>query len=243
MAKLSRNAPCWCGSEKKYKHCHYPQVASGKDIIDSLFKEETIVPSFEEFQKIMNMPKQDSSIDEVFEKIIEIDRQKEENSRPKPSQQIFDKSNLLSVEKRKSIIDISAKYIDENWSGRSDMCLQFAILVKNILKKEGIKSRIIEGDAKYYYQDSDFSWNHYWLVTENSELIDCNIDSLPENPYCPKGLIPKNYWGPLNSIPDDRGYSEKKEFTDKDEELLEKHDEESFIWKMKSIQDYEEIWS
>lgn len=20
---LSRNAPCWCGSEKKYKHCHF----------------------------------------------------------------------------------------------------------------------------------------------------------------------------------------------------------------------------
>jgi len=22
--KLGRNDPCWCGSKKKYKHCHYP---------------------------------------------------------------------------------------------------------------------------------------------------------------------------------------------------------------------------
>jgi len=21
--ELGRNAPCWCGSDKKYKHCHY----------------------------------------------------------------------------------------------------------------------------------------------------------------------------------------------------------------------------
>lgn len=27
-AKLSRNDPCWCGSGKKWKKCHYPQVAS-----------------------------------------------------------------------------------------------------------------------------------------------------------------------------------------------------------------------
>lgn len=20
---MSRNAPCWCGSDKKYKHCHF----------------------------------------------------------------------------------------------------------------------------------------------------------------------------------------------------------------------------
>lgn len=25
--KLGRNAPCWCGSGKKYKKCHYPQLA------------------------------------------------------------------------------------------------------------------------------------------------------------------------------------------------------------------------
>jgi len=25
--KLGRNDPCWCGSGKKYKHCHYPELA------------------------------------------------------------------------------------------------------------------------------------------------------------------------------------------------------------------------
>jgi uncharacterized protein YecA (UPF0149 family) len=24
--KLGRNDPCWCGSGKKWKHCHYPQL-------------------------------------------------------------------------------------------------------------------------------------------------------------------------------------------------------------------------
>ncbi|MEI7501740.1 MAG: SEC-C domain-containing protein [Paludibacter sp.] len=243
MGKLSRNAPCWCGSEEKYKYCHYPQVASEKDVIDSLFKEKTPEPSFEEFQKIMNMPKAYFSIDEAYEKISGISKQRETNSRHKPSQKIIDISNLLSIEKRKSIIDISAQYVDNNWCGRSEMCLQFAILVKNLLRKEGIKSKIIEGKATYFYQDSNFSWNHFWLVTENSELIDCNIDSLPENPYCTEVLMAKNYWGPLNSIPEDREYSEKKEFTENDEEMLEKQDDESLTWKKNSIKDYEDIWS
>jgi SEC-C motif len=28
MAKFGRNHPCWCGSRKKYKHCHYPRLPS-----------------------------------------------------------------------------------------------------------------------------------------------------------------------------------------------------------------------
>ncbi|MBU3978861.1 SEC-C domain-containing protein, partial [Patescibacteria group bacterium] len=26
QAKLGRNDPCWCGSGKKFKKCHYPQL-------------------------------------------------------------------------------------------------------------------------------------------------------------------------------------------------------------------------
>jgi preprotein translocase subunit SecA len=26
--KIGRNDPCWCGSGKKYKKCHYPQLPS-----------------------------------------------------------------------------------------------------------------------------------------------------------------------------------------------------------------------
>jgi preprotein translocase subunit SecA len=29
--KLGRNDPCWCGSGKKWKHCHYPQKARKYD--------------------------------------------------------------------------------------------------------------------------------------------------------------------------------------------------------------------
>jgi len=24
--KIGRNDPCWCGSGKKWKHCHYPKL-------------------------------------------------------------------------------------------------------------------------------------------------------------------------------------------------------------------------
>jgi preprotein translocase subunit SecA len=24
--KIGRNDPCWCGSGKKFKHCHYPKL-------------------------------------------------------------------------------------------------------------------------------------------------------------------------------------------------------------------------
>src|SRR5690348_3199141 len=27
--KISRNDPCWCGSGKKWKKCHYPQLPQG----------------------------------------------------------------------------------------------------------------------------------------------------------------------------------------------------------------------
>jgi uncharacterized protein YchJ len=26
--KLGRNDPCWCGSGKKWKHCHYPKLSN-----------------------------------------------------------------------------------------------------------------------------------------------------------------------------------------------------------------------
>jgi hypothetical protein len=29
MPKIGRNEPCWCGSGKKYKHCHMRLDASG----------------------------------------------------------------------------------------------------------------------------------------------------------------------------------------------------------------------
>lgn len=30
--KLGRNDPCWCGSGKKYKHCHYRQDMENKQL-------------------------------------------------------------------------------------------------------------------------------------------------------------------------------------------------------------------
>lgn len=242
MSKISRNAPCWCGSGKKFKHCHYPEKMPNENMTYQQKNEVQSIPSFEEFLDIMGVPKPTADGKTVTEKLNKVRNDKKNGNRQKPSLSFIDKSSLLTPDKRKSVIDISAKYVDENWCGRSEMCLQFAILVKNLLKKEGVESKIVEGEAEYFNEEQKFSWNHFWLVTENEELIDCNIDSLPENPYCPEGLMPQNYWGPISIIPNDRKYRNKKEFTDKDEERLEKQDKESVIWKKNSIQEYEELY-
>jgi hypothetical protein len=40
--KIGRNEPCWCGSGKKYKHCHYrrerQEAASRQDVVETLQK-------------------------------------------------------------------------------------------------------------------------------------------------------------------------------------------------------------
>ena len=39
--KLGRNDPCWCGSQKKYKHCHM----EFDEILDHYRREGHIVPT------------------------------------------------------------------------------------------------------------------------------------------------------------------------------------------------------
>lgn len=231
----SKNAPCWCGSGKKFKRCHWPQEAT----LASERKAEIILPTFEEFLKVLGHTESQVSEEIQNKRLKKVIRDKAAGKRPKPSERFIDKSELLNSDKRRAIIDIAAKYVDENITGRNDMCQQFAMVVKNLLKKEGIATKIYEGVANYYEKDLKFNWTHFWLITENNELIDCNIDSLPENPLPPEGLEPLNYWGPTDNVPTDRKFSHEKEFTDKEEIEFEKKDDETVIWKTKSTSEYE----
>ena len=41
MHKLDRNMPCWCGSGKKYKHCHY----DFDEKLDDMHRRGAIIPT------------------------------------------------------------------------------------------------------------------------------------------------------------------------------------------------------
>ena len=41
MHKLDRNMPCWCGSGKKYKHCHF----DFDEKLDDMHRRGAVVPT------------------------------------------------------------------------------------------------------------------------------------------------------------------------------------------------------
>ena len=160
---------------------------------------------------------------------------------PNPSDRLIDKSKILSSEVREKIINLSAKYVNENSFynlGRASMCLQFAILIKHMLVKENIKANIVVGQAKYKSATESFQWKHYWIETNSGEIIDCNIDSIIFHPDSPETIHPYNYWGPLTAIPSDRIFSEKKYLTNDDIKAIESDDDETIIWKTKIDKEY-----
>ena len=235
------NAPCWCGSGKKFKRCHHPTEAPKTTAKKTKATDFNHPPTFQEFAKMMGIPANAIPTDFESEGVLEIKDQKKNGTRAKPSAHLIDKSNLLTPENRKAIIDIAAKNVDENWCGRAEMCQQFAMVAKYLLKFEGVNSKIITGDAEYFDSELKYNWDHFWLTTDDGELIDCNIDSLPENPFAPKKLRPFNYWGPVTDVPKDRTYTAKNEFTDQDEQDLEKGDNETVIWKQQALAEYKKM--
>ncbi|MFZ2280124.1 MAG: hypothetical protein WAW39_20165, partial [Prosthecobacter sp.] len=49
--------------------------------------------------------------------------------RPIPSNKLIDKSSVLSGPTRRILLDMVARLTDENLFGRSEMCIQFAVLL------------------------------------------------------------------------------------------------------------------
>jgi len=105
---------------------------------------------------------------------------------------------------RGALIDKIASLVDENLCGRSEMCIQFAILLDRALQHLGLESRSVRGKAIYFSEGIEiFRWEHAW-VRIGSEVIDANVDILEENPMVPQSVRVAPYWGPIISIPQDR---------------------------------------
>jgi hypothetical protein len=155
-------------------------------------------------------PALNASVDEYFSKmpppiqgIISVIRaEKDNDARPLPSVRLVDRSALLTPAKRAALLDFVASLVDENLTGRSDMCLQYALLIHMALKHLGITNRAVRGEAIYYADNGEevFRWQHGW-VRAGSEVIDGNTDSITENIMVPQDIKVDPYWGPIKGIP------------------------------------------
>lgn len=70
---------------------------------------------------------------EVRSLVAEIRRQKAAGPRSRPSTTLIDRSTLMTRPMRAKLIDAIAALVDENYAGRSEMCVQFAALLHRAL--------------------------------------------------------------------------------------------------------------
>ena len=118
--------------------------------------------------------------------VLDIRAQKAAGQRPRPSTRLVDRSALLTPERRRQIVDAVATLVDENVTGRADMCLQFAMLLQRGLAHLGLPARLVLGNGIYSVGDREvFRWRRAW-VRVGAEVIDGNVDAVVENPpYLP----------------------------------------------------------
>lgn len=137
--------------------------------------------------------------------VNEIRKQKIAGQRPRPSISLIDRSLLFEPAHRARLLDAVAALVDENYAGRSEMCLQFAVLLQRALVHLGLPARGVVGTAIYYdaQRNEIFRWGHGW-VRIRDEVIDGNTDILFENPLVPSTVKVAPYWGPVAEIPSDR---------------------------------------
>lgn len=157
-------------------------------------------------------PAENASVEEIMnlaspqqrQFVSDIRRQKESGTRPKPSSSLVDRSTLRIPIQRRALLDAVADLVDENLCGRSDMCIQFADLLQQVLSHLGLPARSVIGQAIYYSNGREiFRWKHAW-VRVGKEVIDGNVDSLYENPRVPPTVKVLPYWGPIVETPRDR---------------------------------------
>jgi hypothetical protein len=148
---------------------------------------------------------------EVRAVVDEIRRQKREGGRSRPSVTLMDRSALMTKPIRGQLLDAVACLVDENYAGRAEMCIQFAALLHRALSQLNFPSRPVVGTAIYYGGKGEelFRWKHAW-VRIGDEVVDGNVDSLPENPLVPKSVSVAAYWGPIAEVPADRRLREDR---------------------------------
>jgi hypothetical protein len=138
-----------------------------------------------------------------------IRHQKESGKRLMPSASLIDKSSILTATQRALLLDQVAALADENYCGRSEMCLQFSVLMQKALTKLGFAAKVAVGSASYFDDKGKklYTWEHAW-VRVGSEVIDGNVDSLAENPAVPETVRVSPYWGSITDTPRDRQLKE-----------------------------------
>lgn len=150
---------------------------------------------------------------------------KQSGNRPVPSTKLIDRSTLLSSVERMKLLDGVALLVDENLFGRSEMCIQFSILLNAALRYIGLPSQAVAGIAMYYKSGKEiFRWPHAW-VRIDSEVVDGNVDILAENPTVPDIVCVAPYWGPITTVPPDRRLRE-----DRNQSLPQDTDVEKYWW-------------
>ena len=163
------------------------------------------------------------------ERKVAIDRvckEKNAGTRSWPSGTLIDGSALLTAERRRSLLDKVGSLVDENVCGRSDMCLQFALLLERALTYMGLPARAVGGTAIYFDVDGNeiHRWDHAW-VRVGDEVVDGNVDYLAENPTIPPQVRVCPYWGPVKLVPGDRRLRE-----DRSVDLLTDSDVDDIWW-------------
>ncbi|MFZ5823864.1 MAG: SEC-C domain-containing protein [Bacillota bacterium] len=223
--KTGRNVPCWCGSGMKFKHCHWP----AEDPVKSAAAVEArgVFGAGPLAQTIgMGGPARDSAA-----LLTQINQQKRAGTRPFPSATLISFGDTPPASERGFLVDLCARLVDENWCGRSEMCIYFAVLLRHGLNLLGHQAVVEVGKARYTgLLGRQFEWDHAWVRTQYGDIVDGNIDSIRENPMVPAGIEPKPYWGPENSLPSDRVLNKSEELTpERDERDLDR--DPLRIWK------------
>ena len=71
----------------------------------------------------------------------------------------------LTKPHREKLLDAVAALVDENYAGRSEMCLQFADLLHRALTHLNFPSRAAVGTARYFSPEGReiYRWLHAWV--------------------------------------------------------------------------------
>ena len=194
--KTGRNAPCPCGSGKKYKKCHASPEADAQ-------REREVFGSFGRnplLEAAARRPSKD--LRGILDKIR---AERQDGTRAAPSGQMLSIGDNPPQSVREFLVDACARIADQNWCGRSEMCIYFAVLLRHGLNRMGYAADVEVGKGEYFYgQPNPFVWDHAWVKTASADIVDANIDSVVENPMVPIGVKPQPYWGPDAQVPHDR---------------------------------------
>ncbi len=201
--RFGRNAPCPCGSGKKYKKCHGAPAASVREERE-IYGAFGLNPLRETAQR-----RPPNDLQAVLARIM---KEKEVGARILPSRSLISVGEIPPDDVRRFLVDTCATLVDENWCGRSEMCIYFAVLLRHGLRQLGYAADVEIGEGQYFGAAQPFTWSHAWVRTSVGDLVDGNVDSLVENPIVPTGVNPAPYWGPAESLPKDRRLSRDRVF-------------------------------